>query len=61
LLVGGLDVMCDGKTKQTTADPTLLKEVKDKAKAMVDAYEKNHPAVRPYPAKVIDYDGSQAG
>jgi hypothetical protein len=61
LLVGGLDVMCNGKTKQTTADPTLLKEVKDKAKAMVDAYEKDHPAVQPYPAKVIDYDGSQAG
>lgn len=58
LLVGGLDVMCDGKTKQTRADPAVLKEVKDKTKAMVDAYEKDHPAVRPYPAKVIDYDGS---
>jgi hypothetical protein len=60
LLVGGLDVMCDGKSKQTKADPALLKKAKDKAKAMVDAYEKDHPAVRPYPAKVIDYDGSQA-
>lgn len=56
LLAGGLDVMCDGKTKQTKADPGLLKEVKDKAKALVDAYEKNHPAVRPCPAKVIDYE-----
>jgi hypothetical protein len=56
LLVGGLDVMCNGKTKQTKADPALLREVKDKAKAMVDAYEKDHPAVQPYPAKVIDYD-----
>ncbi len=59
LLVGGLDVMCDGKSKQTRADPAVLKKVKDKAKAMVDAYEKDHPAVRPYPAKVIDYDGSK--
>ena len=56
LLVGGLDVMCNGKTKQTKADPTLLKEVKDKVKAMVEAYEKDHPAVQPCPAKVIDYD-----
>jgi hypothetical protein len=59
LLVGGLDVMCDGKTKQTRADPAALKEAKDKAKAMVDAYEKDHPALRPYPAKAIDYDGSK--
>lgn len=56
LLAGGLDVMCNNKTKETKADPALLKEVKDKAKAMVEAYEKDHPAVQPYPAKVIDYD-----
>jgi hypothetical protein len=56
LLVGGLDVMCDNKTKQSKAEPALLKEVKDKARAMVDAYERDHAAVKPYPAKVIDYD-----
>lgn len=56
LLAGGLDVMCDNKTKQSKAEPALLKEVKDKARAMVDAYERDHPAVRMFPAKVIDYD-----
>ena len=61
LLAGGLDVMCDGKTKQSRADPAVLKKVKDDAKALLDAYEKDHPKVRPYPAKVIDYDGSKAG
>ncbi len=61
LLAGGLDVMCDNKTKQTKVDPAVLKEAKDKAKALLDAYEKNHRAVRPLPAKVIDYAGTQAG
>ena len=39
----------------------LLETAKDKAKALLDAYEKNHRAVRPLPAKVIDYAGTQAG
>jgi hypothetical protein len=59
LLAGGLDVMCAGKTKHTKADPRLLQQVKDHARALLDAYETRHGKVRPWPAKRLDYDGPE--
>ncbi len=56
LLAGGLDIMCDNKSKATKTDPNLLKEVKDKAQTMLDEHEKRHSKVRPYPARKIDYE-----
>jgi hypothetical protein len=57
LLAGGLDVLVgSGKKAKNNAEP--LQQAKDKARALLEPYERKHGKVQPYPARAIDYAGS---